>query len=67
MHPRSTLTHEQRAALVGLFEQGFGYKSAASEAFWVLFRFLYGGQFGCPVLVVVGDGLLRGGVVQGLV
>ena len=29
MHPRSTLTHEQRAALVGLFEQGFGYKSAA--------------------------------------
>lgn len=31
MHPRSTLTHEQRAALVGLFEQGFGYKSAARQ------------------------------------
>ena len=80
MHPRSTLTHEQRAALVGLFEQGFGYKSAARqvgvakkparnlyEASWVLFRFLYGGQLGCPVLIVVGDGLLGGGVVQGLV
>ena len=37
------------------------------EAYWVLFRFLYGGQLGCPVLIVAGDDLLRGGISQGLV
>lgn len=31
MHPRSSLTEEQRGAAVALFERGFGYRSAASQ------------------------------------
>ena len=31
MHPRSSLTEEQRGAAVALFEQGWGYKAAGSH------------------------------------
>lgn len=47
--------------------KGKRLKATISEAYWVLFRFLYGGQLGCPVLIVAGDDLLRGGISQGLV
>ena len=33
-----------------------------SEAYWVLFRFLYGGQLTDPVLIIACDNLLWGSV-----
>lgn len=39
----------------------------AREASWVLFRFLYGGQFPGPGLIVSDDGLGGGGIVERLV
>ena len=36
----------------------YGY----SEAYWVLFRFLYGGQLTDPVLIIACDNLLWGSV-----
>ena len=37
----------------------------AIEVYWVLFRFLYGGQFSGPVLIIVCDEFLGGGVAEG--
>ena len=35
---------------------------ALTEAYWVLFRFLYGGQLTDPVLIIACDNLLWGSV-----
>ena len=42
-----------------------GFKFGISEVYWVLFRFLYGGQFSGPVLIIVCDEFLGGGVAEG--
>ncbi|WP_311525136.1 hypothetical protein [uncultured Varibaculum sp.] len=34
------------------------------EAYWVLFRFLYGGQLVDPCLIIAGDYLARGSVSE---
>ena len=41
----------------------YGY----SEAYWVLFRFLYGGQFVDPCLIIAGDYLVGSSVSECLV
>ena len=41
--------------------------SYSREAYWVLFRFLYGGQLVDPCLIIAGDYLARGSVSECLV
>lgn len=41
--------------------------STVSEAYWVLFRFLYWGQFVDPCLIIAGDYLVGGSVSECLV
>ena len=65
MAPSSSLVVAGRAVVACLFR--VGSRKVNSEAYWVLFRFLYWGQFVDPCLIIAGNYLVGSSVSECLV